>query len=148
MKWYLGLPLLLCNAAFSAGSDPRLIQAIQNRDQKAVLAMLARGVDVNDARADGSTPLAWAVMRDDAEIAAALIKAGANINAADENGETPLTLAAANGNVTIARMLIESNANVNAARWSGDTPLMAAANCCWTRAPGSTSGSLAWGRRR
>jgi ankyrin repeat protein len=128
MKRYVGSLtsawLILSALTLSGATDPKLFDAIQNRDQKAVLALLKRGTDVNSPRPDGSTPLAWAAMRDDAEIVAALIKAGANVNTADENGETPLTLAAANGNLAIARMLIDAKANINAARWTGDTPLM------------------------
>jgi uncharacterized protein len=126
MQRFMGV-LVICGTLLIAASDPRLFDAVQNRDSKAVLALLRRGVDVNATRSDGSTALAWAVVRDDAEIVGALIKAGANVNLADENGETPLTLAAANGNAAIAKLLLAAKANVNAARWTGDTPLMIAA---------------------
>src|ERR1700733_820724 len=90
-------------AAMAAGADLKLLDAVQKRDQKTVLALIKNGADVNAAREDGATPLHWAANREDAEVAAALIKAGANANVADENGETPLLLACGNGNLSIAR---------------------------------------------
>ena len=75
-------PFLLL-AGVLAAAEIRLLDAVQKRDQRAVLALLNSGVDVNAARADGTTPLLWAAGRDDAEILAALIRAGANVNTAD-----------------------------------------------------------------
>ena len=109
-------------------ADPKLFDAVQARDHKAVLDLIRAGSDVNAVRDDGSTALIWAASRDDAEIVAALLKAGANPNQADENGETALLAAAGNGNVAAARMLLDAKAEVNAARWNGDTPLLAAVN--------------------
>src|SRR5580704_2024584 len=97
------MPRLFCSlaaiagAAGALGADLKLLDAVQKRDQKTVLALIKNGADVNAAREDGSTPLHWAANRDDAEVAAALIQAGANANAEDENGETPLLLACGNG---------------------------------------------------
>ena len=124
-RLFLGLAAM---AGVSAvlGADLKLLDAVQKRDQKTVLALIKNGADVNAARDDGSTPLHWAANRDDTEVAAALIKAGANTNASDENGETPLLLACGNGNLALARMLLDAKANPNAARWNGDTPLLAA----------------------
>ena len=126
-----------------AGLDLRLIEAVQRRDQSAVLALIADGVDVTVTRSDGSTPLAWAALRDDAGITAALLRAGANPNTTDENGETPLLFASARGNLAIARLLLNASAAVDAVRWSGDTPLLAGytpatwswSGCCSTEAP-------------
>ncbi len=86
----------------------KLFEAVQKRDQKAVLELLGEGSDVNAPREDGSTALLWAAFRDDDEIVAALLKAGANPNKQDENGETPLLAAAANGNVAAVRILLEA----------------------------------------
>ncbi len=68
--WVVALTLLLT-------ADPRLFDAVQARDRKAVMELLRTGSDVNAARADGSTALIWAAGRDDAEIVSALLKAGA-----------------------------------------------------------------------
>ena len=88
--------------------DTRLIEAVQRRDERAVLALIADGVDVNAARADRATPLVWATLRDDTGIAATLLRAGADPNATDENGETPLLFASAGGNLVIAQLLLEA----------------------------------------
>ena len=109
-----------------SAADVRLFDAVQRRDEKAVLGLLSSGAKVNEARDDGSTPLAWAVNRDDSEITAALLRAGANVNAADENGETPLLLDDANGNLEIARHIIYAGADVHAKSWNGHTPLISA----------------------
>ena len=119
-------PACAQDAAPTPVPEAALIEAVQRRDARAVTALVAAGVDVNAARADGSTPLAWAALRDAAGIVETLLQAGADPNAADENGETPLLFACGNGNLAIARMLLDAGAAVDAARWSGDTPLMAA----------------------
>src|SRR5262245_39681792 len=109
-------------------TDSKLLEAVMSRDQKAVAALIKSGADVNAARADGSTPLAWAINREAPEIVALLLKAGANANAADENGESPLTLACTGGNLAIARLLLDAKANPNTKRWNGETPLFGAVN--------------------
>jgi ankyrin repeat protein len=60
--------IVLAGAQFCAAADTKLIDAVQQRDQKAVLALIKNGADVNAVRDDGSTPLLWAVNRDDSEI--------------------------------------------------------------------------------
>src|SRR3984957_16526230 len=97
------------------GADLKLLDAVQKRDQKTVLALIKSGADVNAARDDGSTPLLWAVNRDDAEIVSTLLAAGAKVNVKDEDGQTPLLLACGNGNVAMARVLLDHNADANAA---------------------------------
>src|ERR1700688_1686204 len=111
------MPRLLFSLAVivnAQAADLKLLEAVQKRDQKTVLALIKNGADVNAARDDGSTPLHWAVNREDSEVAAALIQAGANANAADENGESPLLLACGTGNLAIARMLLDAKADPNA----------------------------------
>src|SRR4029434_7093675 len=51
-----------------------LADRIQAGDRAAALAMIAKGVDVNQAQVDGTTPLHWAVYRVDRELVAALLK--------------------------------------------------------------------------
>ena len=67
-------------------ADLKLFEAVQKRDQKAVLELIKNGSDVNAQRSDGSTALIWAANRDDAEIVTALLRGGAKVNVADENG--------------------------------------------------------------
>ncbi len=124
-------PVLLLSAALAtacfASSDLRLIDAIKDRNAKAVNSLLAEHVDVNSPQPDGATPLAWAVYLDQEDTVDLLMKAGAKVNTADEYGETPLTLACANGNGNVIRKLVEAGADVNAARWDGESALMLAA---------------------
>ena len=124
-------PVLLLFAAFAtacfASSDLRLIDAIKDRNPKAVNSLLSAHVDVNSPQPDGATPLAWAVYLDQEDTVDLLMKAGAKVNTADEYGETPLTLACANGNGAVIRKLLEAGADSNAARWDGETALMLAA---------------------
>ena len=110
-----------------ASSDLRLIEAIKDRNPKAVNSLLSAHVDVNSPQPDGATPLAWAVYLDQEDTVDVLMKAGAKVNTADEYGETPLTLACANGNGAVIRKLLEAGADSNAARWDGETALMLAA---------------------
>jgi uncharacterized protein len=117
---------ILATACFAAG-DLRLIEAIKDRNAKAVNSLLSEHVDVNSPQPDGATPLAWAVYLDQEDTVDLLMKAGAEVNTADEYGETPLTLACANGNGAVIRKLLEAGADSNAARWDGETALMLAA---------------------
>jgi ankyrin repeat protein len=110
-----------------AATDLRLLEAVQRGDRAAVQALLKQGVDVNGARADGATPLAWAVHRDDAQTAGILIDAGANVNVTNDLGVTPLMLAAVNGNAAMVDRLLRAKADPKAARSSGETALVVAA---------------------
>jgi uncharacterized protein len=120
------LSAALSTACFAAG-DLRLIEAIKDRNTKAVSSLLSEHVDVNWPQPDGATPLAWAVYLDQQDTVDLLMKAGAKVNTTDEYGETPLTLACANGNGAVIGKLLEAGADANAARWDGETALMLAA---------------------
>src|SRR5260221_6429980 len=85
--------ILLTVSAMAAGSDLRLVTAAREHNLAAVRALLAEGVDVNTARADGATALLWAAHWDDLDAVDLLLRAGANVNAAEDQGTTPLTLA-------------------------------------------------------
>ncbi len=123
------LPTLLAALATAcfAASDLRLIEAIKDRNAKAVNSLLSKHVDMNSPQPDGATPLAWAVYLDQEDTVDLLIKAGAKVNTVDEYGETPLTLACANGNGAVIGKLLGAGADPNAARWDGETALMLAA---------------------
>ncbi len=109
-----------------AATDLRLIEAVKDRNPKAVESLIGEHADVNATQPDGATPLAWAVYLNQTEAAGRLIKAGANVNAADEYGETPLTLACGIGNAPLMEKLLAAGADANAARWNGETALMIA----------------------
>ena len=83
----------------------RLIDAVKNKDVKAVRSLLAQHVDVNAAEADGSTALHWAAQRDNLEIADLLIAAGANAKAA-------------------------TRYNITRCRWHAPTAMLPSSNTC------------------
>jgi ankyrin repeat protein len=114
-------------ASCLAATDLRLIEAVKDRNSKAVNTLLNEHINVNAPQPDGATALAWAVYLDEADTVDLLLKSGATVNTADEYGETPLTLACANGNETVIRKLIDAGADATAARWDGETALMLAA---------------------
>ena len=115
--------LLLCFAplVLHAQSTPdlRLVEAVQNRDAAAVQSLLAQGINVNAAQADGSTAPSWAAHWNDL-----LLRAGANANAANEYGVTPLSLACTNRSAAMVEKLLDAGADPNAAQLNGETPLM------------------------
>ena len=114
----------------AAGAQIRadaLVEAVQRRDEPALIALLRAQADANAALPDGATALAWAVHLGERRLAEALLDAGANVNAADEYGETPLTLAAANGDVALMERLLDLGARVSVSRWNGETAVMIAA---------------------
>ena len=111
----------------AAGDDLRLLEAVQRQDREAVRTLLKEGVDVNAARGDGATALAFAIHLDDLEAVDLLIRAGANVNAANDLAVTPLMLAATNGNAAMVERLLNAKANPDAARPTGETALILAA---------------------
>ena len=86
--------MTMAQGSVLAAGDLRLLEAVQRQDREAVRTLLQEGVDVNAARGDGATALAFAVHLDDLEAVDLLIRAGANVNAANDLAVTPLMLAA------------------------------------------------------
>ena len=117
--------VLTAGVAFGAGRPP-IVAAAKSGDREALLALLAKKVDVNSAEADGTTALHWASHRDDVESAQLLIRAGATVNAANDLGATPLWIACETGSVAMVRALLQAGANPNLALLLGETPLMVA----------------------
>ena len=112
----------------AADNDLRLVEAVKQGNQEAVLSLLQENVDVNAAQADGATALAWAAYRDNLETAELLIRAGADVSAANDYGVTPLSLACTNRNAAMVERLLEAGADPNVAQWTGETPLMTCAS--------------------
>ena len=117
---------VVCVATVAA-QDLRLVTAAADQDAAALQALLAEGVDVNTARADGATAILWAAHRDDLDTVAQLLDAGADVNTADDHGVTPLERAAENASAAMVGALLAAGADANAAQTSGLTPLMTAA---------------------
>src|SRR5258705_1696945 len=125
MKLGFLTPILVAGACL-ASSETSVLEAVKNRDTKALTSLIRQPADVNAAQPDGATALAWAAHLGSAEIAQLLLAAGANVNKADEYGETPLTLACANGDAALVEKLLKAGADAKAARWDGETALMIA----------------------
>src|SRR5438552_10107589 len=118
---------VLLSTVIVAAIDPRLVQAVKNRDVESVRALLKQRVDVNALQGDGATALHWAAHRDDLAIADLLIRAGARANVANDVGTTPLHLACTNRSAAMAERLLAAGASASAALPSGETVLMTCA---------------------
>ncbi len=119
--------LVLTMGATASAQDLRVVEAAARQQRETTRLLLAQGVDVNAAQADGATALHWAVHWNDLDTAALLIDAGAEVNAVNELGVAPLALAALNASSTMAAALLRAGADANAARPSGETALMTGA---------------------
>jgi len=123
---FLGIALL-ASPAFAAGIDPRLVDAVMQRDAAAVQTLVDQGVDVKAADGDGTTALHWAAHNGDAETTAVLLKAGASVKAVTRIGSmSPLFMATRNGNAAVVGALLEAGANASEANENGTSVLMMA----------------------
>jgi ankyrin repeat protein len=118
---------VLCTGGACAASAGDLSRSLKAGDSAAARALLAERADPNDAEADGTTALHWAVHHREAELARALLGAGADVNARNRYGVPPLTLAAENGDAAMAELLLTHGADANTALPEGETVLMTAA---------------------
>jgi ankyrin repeat protein len=114
-------------AAIDSVPSAPLASAASAGDSATVESLIKKGADPNEAQADGSTPLHWAVWNRDTRMAGALMAAGAHVNVANSEGETPLTLALRSEDIAMAEVLLKGGADPNTRRWTGETPLMRAA---------------------
>jgi len=123
-------PLLLFTCLLSAAtvsfgqSGSPLADRIEAGDRKAALELISRNAPVNNAQADGTTPLHWAVYRVDEELVKTLLARGAKADTANAFGSTPLAEAARIANVKLVEILLAAGANANRANDDGQTPLM------------------------
>ena len=120
--------MLLCSAhgLRAASDDLRLVEAVQRQDAGAARTLLEEGIDVNIARADGATALAWAAHWNDLDTADLLLAAAADPDAANDLGVTPLMLASTNRSAAMVARLLAAGANPNLARPNGETALLLA----------------------
>ena len=89
--------------------------------------MIAEGADVDQAQADGSTPLHWAVYRVDRELVGVLLGKGARANLVNDYGASPLGEAVKVADAELVEMLLGAGADANVANEDGQTALMLAA---------------------
>jgi ankyrin repeat protein len=121
-----GLVTLVGPLLPAAAAGP-LLEAVKAGDTAAARELLAERADANDADADGTTALHWAIHGNELELASLLLDAGANAGVANRYGVPPIYLAAENGNAPLVRALLEHGADANAALPEGETALMTAA---------------------
>ncbi len=114
-------------ASLSAAPPDSLLDAVRAGDAQRVQSILRLKVDVNQASADGTTPLHYAVQRDDQGVVDLLIKAGANVRAVNRYGVPPIAVAAVNGNAAIMNALLHAGADPNVGLSPDEPPIMTAA---------------------
>jgi ankyrin repeat protein len=122
------LVLLVALCATPGAQSPRpLIDAVGRGDHAAVRTLLRDKTLVNQASADGTTALHYAVQANDIELVRMLVAAGANAQAANRYGLRPLTLAAQNGSEPVISLLLKAGADPNTVTDAGEPVLMTAA---------------------
>lgn len=95
-----------------------------------IAALLAAGANVDDANAEGQTPLILAAQRNNLAVIKMLLEAHASINVRDKSGRTALMYIRPDGiNPTseIVQILLAAGAAVTNPDENGETPLMIAA---------------------
>jgi ankyrin repeat protein len=104
-----------------------LADAVRDRNFETAEALLAAGQNPNDADADGTTALHWAVHHDASALVMALLAAGSDATASNRYGVGPLYLASQNGDAELVRRLLAAGVDANTALPAGETALMTAA---------------------
>ncbi len=123
----ISLGICLSAGSISAEELP-LMAAVQQGDIDSIRSLLRTKADVNSARADGTSALAWAAYKSDERAVDLLLRSGADPDAANDYGVTPLYLACRNGDTEIVRLLVDAGADPNLAKQTGETPLMTCTN--------------------
>lgn len=95
------------------GGFTPLLHAAMSGDLETVKALLGAGANINQAAADGMTPLIVSIVKFHEPAALYLIEKGADVNAADA-GFTALHAAALTGQIEVARALRARGADPNA----------------------------------
>jgi ankyrin repeat protein len=110
------LPIAVMIALFGAvccgsGKTESLMDAVKLGNLSSVQKALQLHADPNDAEADGTTALHWAVQEDRLDLVKALLSGGAGANAKNQFGLTPLALALTKGNAAIVEQLLQAGAD-------------------------------------
>ena len=115
-----GVLVLMGALLAAAPAESPVADAAMRDDVEAVRSLVARGVDVNAAQADGMTALHWAAVNGNPALAEILVRAGANLEGRTRNGAyRPLHLASRAGHHPVARVLLEAGSEVDAPTATG-----------------------------
>src|SRR5688572_31337028 len=108
--------LLLCGLASGAAAAERssALAAATHGTPEEIRSSLAAGADPNEADADGTSALHWAVHRGALDGVAALLAAGAAVDAENRYRVRPAYLAAENGDAAMMRALLAAHADARA----------------------------------
>jgi ankyrin repeat protein len=126
----LGRSWLLLTAVASeaaAAEHASLLAAAKSGTAAEVQRLLESGANPNEADADGTSALHWAVHRSALDSVAALLAAGAAVDAENRYGVRPAYLAAENGDAATMRALLAAHADARGVFAEGETLLMTAA---------------------
>jgi ankyrin repeat protein len=87
--------------------------------------MIDEGFDINEADADGFTPLHLACINKNYDAAKVRLEAGADVDPQDNWGDTPLWRAVfgKNGTVKLIQLLVDHGADPTVENSSGSSPL-------------------------
>ena len=113
MGWSAAAAAVVWLVLAGSAQAQTLADRIQAGDRRAAMELVAKGADVNQAQADGTTPLHWAVYRFDRELVQTLLKKGARVNTINRYGASPLSESVRVANLEITEMLLEAGADVN-----------------------------------
>lgn len=123
-RWIAGSMVLLAAGLAPAGVYEDMVHAVNNDDERTVIGLLKKGVDVNSIGPNGDSLLIIAVRHGNPAMVKTVLDGRPRVNLRNAHGETALMLAALNGRLEVARQLLERGAEVNHAGW---TPLIYAA---------------------
>lgn len=103
--------------------------AITHHQTQVVSMLIALGVNVNEAGAEGNRPLNISCLDSNATITKLLLEHGADPNLRSQGGATALHDAALAGSAEVIELLLQHNADIRATdREDGSTPLHIAAS--------------------
>lgn len=113
-------------ALYSTELNEQMVTAAFEGNTAAVMALLAKGADVNaEGTYSGWTPLMLAARKGDTELVNFLIAQGADVNAKSSvRSRTALMEAVRNRKVETVKTLLTANPDVDASDWEGYTALM------------------------